>query len=81
MGMIAHLEVLGSVDVSKLVTAMKQGGYVIVLRHGATNANQADTDPFHKDNSRSVLARKEIAEGDSFRSESRWKSYSAINRH
>jgi phosphohistidine phosphatase SixA/plastocyanin len=50
MGMIAHLEVLGSVDVGKLATAMKQGGYVIVLRHGATNANQADTDPFHKDN-------------------------------
>jgi phosphohistidine phosphatase SixA/plastocyanin len=50
MGMIAHLEVLGSVDLSRLVIAMKQGGYVIVLRHGATNANQADTDPLHRDN-------------------------------
>jgi phosphohistidine phosphatase SixA/uncharacterized cupredoxin-like copper-binding protein len=50
MGMIAHLEVLGSVNLGSLVTAMKQGGYVIVLRHGATNPNQADTDPFHRDN-------------------------------
>ena len=50
MGMIAHLEVLGSVDLGRLVTAMKQGGYVIVLRHGATNPNQADTDPLHRDN-------------------------------
>jgi phosphohistidine phosphatase SixA/plastocyanin len=50
MGMIAHIEVLGSVDLGRLVTAMKQGGYVIVLRHGATNPNQADTDPLHTAN-------------------------------
>ncbi len=50
MGMVAHIEVLGSVDLGRLVTAMKQGGYVIVLRHGATNPNQADTDPLHRDN-------------------------------
>ena len=50
MGMIAHLEVLGSVDLGALVSAMKKGGYVIVLRHGATNPNQADTDPLHRDN-------------------------------
>lgn len=48
--MIAHLEVLDSVDLRKLITGMKQGAYVIVLRHGATNANQADTDPLHLDN-------------------------------
>lgn len=47
LGMIAHLEVMGTVDPYKLATAMKQGGYVIVLRHGATNPNQADTDPLH----------------------------------
>jgi phosphohistidine phosphatase SixA len=29
---------------------MKQGGYVIVFRHGATNRNQADTDPLNFDN-------------------------------
>jgi phosphohistidine phosphatase SixA len=34
----------------ELVADLKNGGYVIVLRHGATNANQADTDPFHLDN-------------------------------
>jgi phosphohistidine phosphatase SixA/plastocyanin len=73
MGMIAHLEVLGSVDLGTLVTAMKQGGYVIVLRHGATNANQADTDPLHRDNisaQRLLSAQgREVATrvGDSFR--------------
>jgi len=50
MGMIAHLEVTGAVDLNKLAIAMKQGGYVIVLRHGATNRNQADTDPLHPAN-------------------------------
>jgi phosphohistidine phosphatase SixA len=34
----------------QLIADLKHGGYVIVLRHGATNANQADTDPFHLDN-------------------------------
>ena len=48
--MLAHLEVLDSLDLSRLITAMKQGGYVIVLRHGATNPDQADTDPLHPEN-------------------------------
>jgi phosphohistidine phosphatase SixA len=38
-----------SVDVKELVAAMKQGGYCIVLRHGATNRDQADTDPLNLD--------------------------------
>jgi phosphohistidine phosphatase SixA len=73
MGMIAHLEVLGSVNLDRLVTDMKKGGYVIVLRHGATNPNQADTDPLHRDNisAQRVLSPqgREIATrvGDSFR--------------
>jgi len=72
-GMVAHLEVLGTVDLGRLVTNMKQGGYVIVLRHGATNPNQADTDPFHRDNigSQRLLSAqgREVATrvGDSFR--------------
>src|SRR5580693_9483499 len=37
-------------NLQELVTDMKKGGYVIVLRHGATNANQVDTDPLHLDN-------------------------------
>jgi len=39
-----------TVDVEALAAMMKQGGYVIVLRHGATNRNQADTDPLNYDN-------------------------------
>jgi plastocyanin len=73
MGMIAHIEVLGSVDLGRLVTGLKQGGYVIVLRHGATNPNQADTDPLHTANiaAQRVLSPqgRELAVrvGDSFR--------------
>ena len=73
MGMIAHLEVLGSVNLDRLVNNMKKGGYVIVLRHGATNSDQADTDPLHRDNisAQRVLSPqgREIATrvGDSFR--------------
>jgi len=37
-------------DMPALVGAMKKGGYVIVLRHGATNRDQADTDPLNFDN-------------------------------
>jgi broad specificity phosphatase PhoE len=56
LGIVA-LYVLGStssyaqtVDVKALAAMMKQGGYVIVFRHGATNRDQADTDPLNHDN-------------------------------
>ena len=34
-------------DLKALTSAMKQGGYVVVFRHGATNRDQADTDPLN----------------------------------
>jgi phosphohistidine phosphatase SixA len=61
------------VNLEELVTEMKKGGYVIVLRHGATNTDQADTDPFHLANvgAQRVLSEKgrDVAKrvGDSFR--------------
>ena len=39
-----------STDVKALAAQLKQGGYVIVFRHGATNRDQADTDPLNHDN-------------------------------
>jgi len=33
-----------------IMQALRAGGYVIVLRHGATHADQADTDPLNPDN-------------------------------
>jgi phosphohistidine phosphatase SixA len=60
-------------NLEELVTDMKRGGYVIVLRHGATNADQADTDPLHLDNigAQRLLSEKgrDVAKGvgDSFR--------------
>jgi len=37
-------------DPQQLVQALRAGGYNIVVRHGATFSNQADTDPFNFDN-------------------------------
>ena len=37
-------------DVKALAEQLRQGGYVIVFRHGATNRDQADTDPLNYDN-------------------------------
>jgi len=39
-----------SVDVATLVEQLRQGGYVIVMRHGGTNRDQADTDPLNPEN-------------------------------
>jgi broad specificity phosphatase PhoE len=56
-----------------LVAQMKQGGHVIVFRHGATHRDQADTDPLNHDNvaKQRLLSEsgKEVAKqvGDSFR--------------
>jgi len=37
-------------DAKQLVQSLRTGGYNIVVRHGATFSNQADTDPFNFDN-------------------------------
>src|SRR5258705_3068476 len=36
--------------VQDILTKLRAGGYVIVVRHGATHADQADTDPLNLDN-------------------------------
>jgi broad specificity phosphatase PhoE len=36
---------LPAIDISRLVSDMKRGGYVVVFRHAPTNRDQADTDP------------------------------------
>src|SRR5205823_11540 len=37
-------------DDANLASELKAGGFVILLRHGSTFANQSDTDPAHPDN-------------------------------
>jgi phosphohistidine phosphatase SixA len=37
-------------DMKSLAAQLRQGGFVIVFRHGATNRDQADTDPLNYDN-------------------------------
>ncbi len=37
-------------DARQVAADLKKGGYVIVMRHGATNRDQADTDPLNPDN-------------------------------
>ncbi|MBV8512554.1 MAG: histidine phosphatase family protein [Xanthobacteraceae bacterium] len=41
---------LSAADESELANALRAGGFVILVRHGATFPDQADTDPFHPDN-------------------------------
>jgi hypothetical protein len=36
--------------------ALRQGGHVVVFRHGATHADQADTDPLNPKKSRSSVS-------------------------
>jgi phosphohistidine phosphatase SixA len=40
----------GESNVKAVLTSLQQGGYVIVFRHGATNRDQADTDPLNYEN-------------------------------
>ncbi len=49
-----------TVDMKALADTLKQGGYVIVFRHGATNRDQADTDPLNHDN---VSKQRQLSEG------------------
>jgi phosphohistidine phosphatase SixA len=35
---------------AEIISALRAGGHVIVFRHGATHADQADTDPLNPDN-------------------------------
>lgn len=37
-------------DLGELAARLRAGGHVIVFRHGATNRDQADTDPLHPSN-------------------------------
>ena len=35
---------------AEVISALRGGGYIIVIRHGATPTDQADTDPLHLEN-------------------------------
>ena len=45
-----------TVDNFNLAQALRAGGFVIVVRHGATFPDQADTDPLNFDNIASLRA-------------------------
>ncbi len=49
----------GQLEDKDLVAELQKGGYVIFLRHPATNADQADTDPLNLDN---VQAQRQLSE-------------------
>ncbi len=62
-----------SASVGEVLKVLRAGGYVIVIRHGATHPDQADTDPLNLDN---VAKQRQIndkgradakAVGDAFR--------------
>ena len=48
---LAQQEQVGTIGTpEKLLQSLRAGGYVIVVRHGATFSDQADTDPLNFDN-------------------------------
>ena len=53
-GLAATMAIAGAIpaaaDDKELTSALRAGGLVIVVRHGATFPDQADTDPLHPDN-------------------------------
>ena len=73
LSLVATHGIAQTADVKALAAEMKQGAYVIVMRHGATNRDQADTDPLNIGNvaKQRLLSDKgkEVAKqvGDSFR--------------
>lgn len=55
----AFAQAPSTIDDKALATALRGGGFVIVVRHGATFPDQADSDPFHLDN---VAAQRNLNE-------------------
>jgi broad specificity phosphatase PhoE len=49
-------------DAQAVAAVLKQGGHVIVFRHGATNRDQADTDPLNVDDANNVSKQRQLSE-------------------
>jgi broad specificity phosphatase PhoE len=47
---VRAIDAPATADLTSMLTDLKQGGYVIVFRHGSTNRDQADTDPLNPEN-------------------------------
>jgi broad specificity phosphatase PhoE len=45
-----------------VAAALKEGGHVIVFRHGATNRDMADTDPLNVDDPNNVSKQRQLSE-------------------
>jgi hypothetical protein len=56
---IANPFVAAAADVSEVLSALKQGGYVIIFRHVATDENQKDVYPFRFDD---MSAQRQLSE-------------------
>jgi broad specificity phosphatase PhoE len=65
-----------TVDMKALADTLKQGGYVIVFRHGATNRDQADTDPLNHDN---VSKQRLLSDGGRELARQVGESFKALN--
>ena len=50
LAMLSTVHAQSRADYTSLATALRAGGLVILVRHGATFADQADTDPYNFDN-------------------------------
>lgn len=45
-----------------IVSLLREGGYVIVMRHGGTNRDMADTDPLNLDDPGNVARQRQLSE-------------------
>jgi broad specificity phosphatase PhoE len=49
-------------DAQAVAAALRQGGHVIVFRHGATSRDMADTDPLNVDDPNNVSKQRQLSE-------------------
>src|ERR1700704_2012043 len=76
LALVAPLAGAQALSDADLVNALRDGGYVIVFRHGATYPDQADTDPLNADQPGNEAKQRQLNDkgralarewGDSFR--------------
>ena len=62
MAALAAQLVAQAAEPRSVVASLREGGYVIVMRHGATNRDMADTDPLNVDDPANVSKQRQLSD-------------------
>jgi broad specificity phosphatase PhoE len=62
VSLVALVPSVHAQDARAIAAALKQGGHVMVFRHGATNRDMADTDPLNVDDPNNVTKQRQLSE-------------------